>query len=204
MENADILQVAADILSEFLEVAIHNILFVCNVYPPEAFERRRKYNVPVQMSLHPAVCAYITNSITTIHKLLKKNEIEKIVISILNCKEKPLKHFVFDIDIPSDKELQKDFSLIDVEMALRALCLKINISDGILESNSDENTFRIFIHTKQMTAISLAVSDDNSAQEFPWIEAEFEQSDVENGVIVPIKTADTEIAKMQFYVVEKE
>lgn len=159
--------------------------------------------MPVQMALHPGISSYISNSMTTIHKLLQKNEIEKVVISILNSENKPLKHFVFEISIPLDKELDKDFNFIDVELALRALCLKINISDGILESNSDENTFRIYIHTRQMTAISLAVSDEESDQEFPWIEAEIDQSDLENGVIVPIKTAETQIAKMQFYVVEK-
>lgn len=45
--------VVADILCEFLEVAIHLILYVREVYPSGIFQKRKKYNVPVQ------VCVYL-------------------------------------------------------------------------------------------------------------------------------------------------
>lgn len=41
--------VVADILCEFLEVAIHLILYVREVYPSGIFQKRKKYNVPVQV-----------------------------------------------------------------------------------------------------------------------------------------------------------
>ena len=41
--------VAANILCEFLEVAIHLILYTREIYPAEIFEKRKKYNVPVQV-----------------------------------------------------------------------------------------------------------------------------------------------------------
>ena len=37
-------------LCEFLEVAFHLVLYVREVYPAVVFERRKKYNVPVQVS----------------------------------------------------------------------------------------------------------------------------------------------------------
>lgn len=43
------LPVVADILCEFLEVAIHLILYVREVYPSGVFQKRKKYNVPVQV-----------------------------------------------------------------------------------------------------------------------------------------------------------
>lgn len=42
-------QVVADILCEFLEVAIHLILYVREVYPSGIFQKRKKYSVPVQV-----------------------------------------------------------------------------------------------------------------------------------------------------------
>ncbi len=41
--------VVADILCEFLEVAIHLILYVREIYPSGIFQKRKKYNVPVQV-----------------------------------------------------------------------------------------------------------------------------------------------------------
>ena len=43
--------VSGGVLCEFLEVAFHLILYVREVYPPVVFERRKKYNVPVQVSV---------------------------------------------------------------------------------------------------------------------------------------------------------
>ena len=48
------------ILSEFLEVAIHLILYIREVHPPVLFQRRRKYNITTQMCAHPE---YIRNGI---------------------------------------------------------------------------------------------------------------------------------------------
>ncbi|KAK1340498.1 hypothetical protein QTO34_019068 [Cnephaeus nilssonii] len=42
-------QVVADVLCEFLEVAVHLILYVREVYPVGIFQKRKKYNVPVQV-----------------------------------------------------------------------------------------------------------------------------------------------------------
>lgn len=44
------LAVVADVLCEFLEVAVHLILYVREVYPVGIFQKRKKYNVPVQVS----------------------------------------------------------------------------------------------------------------------------------------------------------
>lgn len=47
--SPSITSVVADILCEFLEVAIHLILYVREVYPSGIFQKRKKYNVPVQV-----------------------------------------------------------------------------------------------------------------------------------------------------------
>ena len=44
------LSVSGGVLCEFLEVAFHLVLYVREVYPGVVFERRKKYNVPVQVS----------------------------------------------------------------------------------------------------------------------------------------------------------
>jgi len=39
----------ANLLSEFLEVAFHYILYIRGIYSPLLFELARKYNTPVQV-----------------------------------------------------------------------------------------------------------------------------------------------------------
>lgn len=49
---ASVPSVVADVLCEFLEVAVHLILYVREVYPVGIFQKRKKYNVPVQVNPH--------------------------------------------------------------------------------------------------------------------------------------------------------
>lgn len=93
------ISVVADILCEFLEVAIHLILYVREVYPSGIFQKRKKYNVPVQvqrkwsnkknvwlfthynvflflclfqMSCHPELNQYIQDTLHCIKPLIEK------------------------------------------------------------------------------------------------------------------------------------
>ena len=49
-----------------VEVAIHTILYVRQIYPPDLFVRRRKYDMPVFQSRHPALNEYISGAVRAI------------------------------------------------------------------------------------------------------------------------------------------
>ncbi|XP_045155213.1 mitotic spindle assembly checkpoint protein MAD2B isoform X1 [Echinops telfairi] len=93
-------QVVADVLCEFLEVAVHLILYVREVYPVGIFQKRKKYNVPVQMSCHPELNRYIQDTLHCVKPLLEKNDVEKVVVVILDKEHRPVEKFVFEITQP--------------------------------------------------------------------------------------------------------
>ncbi|CAB4035549.1 Hypothetical predicted protein [Paramuricea clavata] len=94
--------VAANILCEFLEVAIHLILYMREIYPAEIFEKRKKYNVPVQMSCHPELNQYIQNVLHSIKPCLEKGEVERISVVVTDKEFCPLERFVFEIETPPE------------------------------------------------------------------------------------------------------
>lgn len=49
-----------------VEVAIHTILYVRQVYPAELFIRRKKYDTPVFQSRHPALNAYVSGAVKAV------------------------------------------------------------------------------------------------------------------------------------------
>ena len=49
-----------------VEVAIHTILYVRQVYPADLFIRRRKYDTPVFQSRHPGLNEYIAGAVRAI------------------------------------------------------------------------------------------------------------------------------------------
>jgi len=57
---------AVDILTEFLHVMLHGILFTRDIYPQGAFERRKMYDVPVQVWMHFKSAEFLLHCIALI------------------------------------------------------------------------------------------------------------------------------------------
>lgn len=49
-----------DVLLEFLEALVHQVLFVRELYAAELFQRQRLYGIAVRRSRHPELNAYIS------------------------------------------------------------------------------------------------------------------------------------------------
>jgi hypothetical protein len=61
----------SDLTIELVEVAIHTILYVRQIYPAELFVRRKKYDTPVFQSRHPALNEYISGAVKAVGEELK-------------------------------------------------------------------------------------------------------------------------------------
>ncbi|KAG0347013.1 MAD2 mitotic arrest deficient-like 2 [Podila humilis] len=85
-----------DVLSEFLEVAIHMILYVRGIYPPELFESTQKYNCPLKTSRHPELIAYIQQIAQAIRTELQKDTIHRICVVTLDSSRRAVDRFVFE------------------------------------------------------------------------------------------------------------
>lgn len=65
-----------------VEVAIHTILYVRQVYPPDIFIRRKKYETPVYQSRHPALNEYITGAVKAVRDELEQVACTKFIVLI--------------------------------------------------------------------------------------------------------------------------
>ncbi|CAE7209288.1 unnamed protein product [Rhizoctonia solani] len=81
---------------EFLEVAIHTILFIRGVYPPDLFVRRRKWDAPVYQSRHPALNEYIAGAVGAVRDELLLGKVDKMVLVIKNGQDVALERRAID------------------------------------------------------------------------------------------------------------
>jgi hypothetical protein len=56
--------------TSLVEVCIHNILYVRQVYPVELFVKRKKYGTPVFQSRHPDLNEYIAGAVLAVKEEL--------------------------------------------------------------------------------------------------------------------------------------
>ncbi|XP_064642286.1 mitotic spindle assembly checkpoint protein MAD2B-like [Lineus longissimus] len=196
----EVAQVATDILSEFLEVAFHCILYAREIYPNSVFERCRKYNVPVQMCCHPEVKQYIVDVIQSLKPLMDKQQLDKLALLILSVDQLPVEKFVFDISPVSNPMLSEDTYLLRLEQALRAFLLKLNVCDASLQVLPEDCTWAVQVHTEN--AALLGIDEQQILHEFAWIEADESQVKINNAKLVPLKAMTSPIMKMQLYIEE--
>uniref|UniRef100_A0A2R5LIV9 Mitotic spindle assembly checkpoint protein MAD2B n=1 Tax=Ornithodoros turicata TaxID=34597 RepID=A0A2R5LIV9_9ACAR len=207
-----VLEAGPDVLAELLEISIHNILYTRKLYPESAFRRTRKYNVPVQLAVHPKVVEYIDNCIATAHKLLQKNELSRLAVTVMGENFKPVEQFVFEVSVKMESstecpgqnfECEEDF-LLDTEALARAIILRISTSDSVLKANPKGCSFTIQLYTKESTAMRMSLSGEPEDEKFPWIEADTRESEVPSGSVIPLKCTETSLGKVQLYVVESD
>uniref|UniRef100_A0A3B3SW80 Mitotic spindle assembly checkpoint protein MAD2B n=1 Tax=Paramormyrops kingsleyae TaxID=1676925 RepID=A0A3B3SW80_9TELE len=188
-------QVVADILCEFLEVAIHLILYVREVYPSGIFQKRKKYNVPVQMSCHPELNQYIQDTLHCVKPLIEKNDAEKVVVVIMDREHHPVERFVFEISQPPLLSISSDMLLSHVEQLLRAVILKISVCDAVLDNNPPGCTFTVLVHTRE--AATRNMEKIQVIKDFPWIVADEQEVHMREPRLIPLKTITSDIVKVR-------
>ncbi|KAL4220944.1 MAD2 mitotic arrest deficient-like 2 [Mactra antiquata] len=197
--NVNVTQVSSSIFAEFLEVSLHLILYNRGLYPAGVFERRRKYNVPVQMCLHPEVTGYITKVIDSVKVMVASGGISMVTFVVLDPAANPVERFVFEMGEASTEQ-SSDKYLFRLEDALRGFILKLNVADSLLKPLPPNCTWVIHVHTKESTADEFIQA--RSFQDFAWVPADRRQTCMDDPVLVPLKTSDNPMLKMQLYVEE--
>ncbi|EED18182.1 mitotic spindle checkpoint protein (Mad2B), putative [Talaromyces stipitatus ATCC 10500] len=74
--------------TNFLGVAMHQILFLRSVYPRATFLPVRAYNYPVRQSRHPKVCDYISDVALAVESEILKGTITAVT---------PMERYAFDL-----------------------------------------------------------------------------------------------------------
>lgn len=92
--------------NSFLTVAIHNILYYRNIYPPATFLSTKAYNLPVHQNRHPKVCAWIRDAVDAVAVQLTSGHVSRITVVIhspldLTIPFPPPKQESLNNDIPS-------------------------------------------------------------------------------------------------------
>ncbi|KAG0595456.1 hypothetical protein M758_UG167900 [Ceratodon purpureus] len=119
-----------ELICEFLEVCIHQLLHIRELYPAEIFERRRHFNVPVQWARHPDLREYIHSTVTNLHPCIQQGVVDKIILSVVDNNQVLVEKFVFRLGF---KQLSSAVVPAQhLEFALRSFLLTISVSNELL------------------------------------------------------------------------
>lgn len=194
----------------FIEVAIHTILYVRQIYPADLFVRRKKYDTPVYQSRHPALNEYISGAIKAIEEELLLGHVDKVVVVIKNKEDIALERFIFAVKTMIEVELFDKDTSVEGAMTSRSLAqyfrsflVKLNMIEaqlGQLEMG-DELSFAIVLELQDTKAPAVSHDEDPP----PWIPAPSQHATAsvsESAELHMIRAVDTGIINLSLVVQE--
>ncbi|KAK5645973.1 hypothetical protein RI129_004437 [Pyrocoelia pectoralis] len=189
-------EVIVEILCEFCEVAIHNILYIRKLYPKAIFVKRKKYGVIVYRSLHPQLNEYITESLKAVKFHAKACSLRKLLVCIVGPNV-TYERFVIDV-VSLLHNFEKDQIYLKLEQNLRDFCLKLQTTSSYLDPLPDDAEFKIMLHTTEYS--SLSFNNNPAFEDFPWLCVKEHEFKISAPDIVPLHTVETDSLTLQIYV----
>ncbi|KAI8981385.1 DNA-binding protein [Trametes punicea] len=198
-------------VAEFIEVAIHTILYVRQVYPPDLFIRRKKYDTPVFQSRHPALNEYIAGAVKAITDELALGTVDKAVVVIKDADEKPLERFIFALrntlqveSYNKDTSVEGAISAASLGQYFRSFLVKLSMIEAQLgQMYLDDLSFAIVLELRDDKAPTATHGKDPP----PWIPASRPDTTAEaadSAELHMIRAVDTGIINLSLAVQESE
>ncbi|TCD66494.1 hypothetical protein EIP91_001319 [Steccherinum ochraceum] len=199
-------------ITEFIEVAIHTILYVRQVYPAEIFVRRKKYNTPVFQSRHPALNEYISGAVKAVADELALGNVDKVIVVIKDKEDVALERFIFAIQSMVQVEAYNKETGVEGAMAgpvlgqyFRSFLIKLSMVESQLGQLGlgDDVSFSIVIELKDDKAPSVTHGKDPP----PWVPATLQHTTTgasEEAELHLLRAVETGIINLSLAVQESE
>ncbi|XP_006454068.1 hypothetical protein AGABI2DRAFT_196792, partial [Agaricus bisporus var. bisporus H97] len=168
-------------IAEFIEVAIHTILFVRQVYPADVFVRRKKYETPVYQSRHPALNEYISGAVKAVRDEMELGKVEKVIVAIRDQNQVALERFIFSIDhmvqveaFDKDACVENAMTPSNLVQYFRSFLIKINMIESVLGQLelADDINFSVIIELKDDSVPTASQAKEQP----PWVPAELQNT----------------------------
>lgn len=218
----DTKQGVADVLLEFIEAVIHQILFVRELYSPELFERQRLYGVAVRKARHPELSDYIHDVITSLKDPLIFGTLSKVAIVILDPNNQPSERHIIEPRLlvpdssraPQQQQHQAQTELLQIEAQLRGFLLKLQYMDSYLDKVAPGSTFEIVAYTIGRMGVPLNAWSEEQPSTYHHHHSQPQQQqtslvndnnkatrlELEDGEVVPVKSCRIDnVFQLQLY-----
>jgi len=202
---------STEIVTEFFGYAVNSILFQRGIYPPETFERKKKYGLTMLVTADTGLNSYLSNVLQQISAWLLDGNLQRLVLVITSVASKEvLERWAFDIEadgavaaneaVTADGAVATDAPAPSVTVSkpeneimseIQAIIRQITASVTFLPMLEDQCTFDLLVYTK---------ADSNVPQQ--W-----EESDpryITNAADVKLRSFTTKVHKVDTMVSYKQ
>ncbi|KZS96077.1 DNA-binding protein [Sistotremastrum niveocremeum HHB9708] len=198
-------------IADFIEVAIHNILYVRHLYPADLFVRRKRYEVPVFQARHPDLISYISGAMKAVAAEMKLGHVEKVIVVLKKNDNVAMERFIFSIqnmltldDWDLDQSVEEAMTSQKLGQYFRAFLVKLAMIESSLGplNLGDNGTFAIILELEN-DAAPTATEGENEPPK--WMPALYQHTTIgtsDASELHFIRAVDTGIINLSFAIQE--
>jgi len=128
---------------------VNSILYQRGIYPPEDFEHKKQYGLPMFLAKDAGLKKYLNDVVNQLSIWLESGEVQKLVIVIASISNKEvLERWIFDIHTEKPKDGQVvEKSQKEITTEIQAIIRQITASVTFLPLLSEPCTFDLLVYT---------------------------------------------------------
>ncbi|KAL0590131.1 hypothetical protein ABG067_001771 [Albugo candida] len=143
-----------EIILQFMEVALHEFLYVWKVYPEDAFELRSMYQLPVHMCRHPQLSNYLFSILTGCRPWIQSGQLRRFSVHLLSERRAVLRVMHFEPNWRNSSSQSKEANqvLIHLEEEFRATLIAIAATPhtrSLEDTEGSVHTFQVLAETTE-------------------------------------------------------
>lgn len=149
-KNIITLKGSVDIVTEFFGYSINSILFQRGIYPPETFQRQKKYGLAMLVTQDENLKTYLKNVLSQLQQWLMDGKVQKLVLVIEGVESKvTLERWQFNIEQDRSVTAEsrgKAKSQKEITKEIQAIIRQITASVTFLPLLEEPCTFDLLIY----------------------------------------------------------
>lgn len=169
--NSITLRGSTDIVVEFFNFSVNNILYQRSIYPPESFQRVPQYGLPMMVTTDERLLAYLNNVMRQLETWLMNGSVQKLILVVKGVESgETLERWVFDVEatksvggnvLGPDSQVQTNKSQKDIANEIQAIMRQITSSVSCLPLLNELCCFDLLIYADQAATVPITWEDSD-------------------------------------------
>jgi mitotic spindle assembly checkpoint protein MAD2 len=164
--NTITLRGSTEIVAEFFEYSVNNILYQRGIYPPESFKRIPKYGLSMVLSTEEGLCTYMENIVKQLNVWLLNHTVQKLILVVKGVDSgETLERWAFNVEVTERENLtsnvQSNKSIKEITQEIQAIMRQITASVTFLPLLAESCSFDLLVYADKEATVPVTWEDSD-------------------------------------------
>lgn len=165
--NTITLRGSTEIVTEFFEYSVNNILYQRGVYPPETFKRVQKYGLTLMITTEEGLSGYMANILKQLNLWLIDGRVQKLILVVKGAESgETLERWAFNVEVTERENVgtnvpQSNKTIKEIHQEIAAIMRQITASVTFLPLLAETCSFDLLVYADKDAMVPVSWEDSD-------------------------------------------